>query len=253
MSASAERPLEGRVVALTGASSGIGRQLADALVRAGASVLLGARRLDRIEELAGTLERTRAVALDVTSEESRAGFVAAAVDTFGRLDGLVNNAGVSNVKPALRETTEEFERVVQTNLVGAFSLARLAADRMKDAGGSIVNVASIAGYRATDRLPAAGYTASKAGLVGLTRELGAQWARYRIRVNALAPGFFETEMTEGLFDDAGNEPDWLNLSIPMRRTGAPGELDAALVFLLGDGSAYVTGQTIVVDGGLTAR
>jgi NAD(P)-dependent dehydrogenase (short-subunit alcohol dehydrogenase family) len=220
---------------------------------AGASLVLGARRVERVEELAGELPDAFGTALDVTSEESRRAFIATAVARYGHLDGLVNNAGVSNVKPALRETPEEFDAVIQTNLVGPFSLARLAAEQMKAYGGSIVNVASIAGLRATEQLPAAAYTASKAGLVGLTRELGAQWARYRIRVNALAPGFFETEMTAGLFSGETAEPEWLNASIPQRRTGAPGELDAALIFLLGDGSSYMTGQTIVIDGGLTAR
>lgn len=247
------RALEGRVVALTGASAGFGRQFARALSDAGASLVLGARRVERVEELASELPDALGAALDVTSEESRRAFVAGAVARFGRLDGLVNNAGISNVKPALRETADEFDAVIQTNLVGPFSLARLAAEQMKERGGSIVNVASIAGFRATEKLPAAGYTASKAGLVGLTRELGAQWARYRIRVNALAPGFFETEMTAGLFGDGTGEPEWLNTSIPQRRTGAPGELDAALIFLLGEGSSYMTGQTIVIDGGLTAR
>jgi NAD(P)-dependent dehydrogenase (short-subunit alcohol dehydrogenase family) len=253
MSASVSRPLDGRVVALTGASAGFGRQFARALSVAGASLLLGARRVERVEELAGELPDAVATALDVTSEESRSAFIAAAVARFGRLDGLVNNAGVSNVKPAMRETAEEFDAVIQTNLVGPFSLARLAAEQMKERGGSIVNVASIAGFRATEQLPAAAYTASKTGLVGLTRELGTQWARYGIRVNALAPGFFETEMTAGLFAGDAGEPEWLSASIPLRRSGEPGELDAALIFLLGEGSSYMTGQTIVVDGGLTAR
>jgi hypothetical protein len=249
----AEPALSGRVVALTGASSGIGSQFAHAISAAGASVVLGARRLDRIEALAAKLESAVAVALDVTSEESRSAFVATAVERFGRLDGLVNNAGVSNAIPALRESAEEFDRVIQTNLVGPFSLARLAAERMKEHGGSIVNIASINGFRATDRIPAAGYTASKAGLVGLTRELGAQWARYGIRVNAVAPGFFESEMTEALFTGRAEGPDWLTESIPLRRTGKAGELDDAVLFLLSDGSSYMTGQTIVIDGGLTAR
>ena len=143
--------------------------------------------------------------------------------------------------------------MIQTNLIGPFALARLAAEQMKANGGSIVNVSSIAGYRATARLPAAGYTASKAGLIGLTRELGTQWARYGIRVNALAPGFFPTEMTAELIPEDRGEPEWLVSSIPLARVGRSGELDESLIFLLSERSSYMTGQTIVVDGGLTAR
>jgi hypothetical protein len=242
--------LQGEVVVLTGAGSGLGRQMARALAGAGAQVVLAARRLDRIEELAAELPGTTAVACDVADEEARTRLIDRTVEQHGRITGLVNNAGISSARRALDETSEEFERILQTNLVAPFALARHAARYMKDAGGAIVNVASIASLRATP-VPAAGYTASKAGLAGLTRELAAQWGRYGIRVNALAPGWFPTEMTGGLFDDPAG-PDWMSAT-PLRRPGRVEELDTALVFLLDPRSSFLTGHTLVVDGGLTAQ
>jgi NAD(P)-dependent dehydrogenase (short-subunit alcohol dehydrogenase family) len=245
------QPLHDQVVVLTGASSGLGEQMARALSAAGGTVVLAARRLDRLEALAAELPDALVVECDVTCEEDRIRLIDRAVETYGRIDGLVNNAGVSNVVRAFEESVEDFDRVLQTNLVAPFSLAKHTARSMKERGGSIVNVASIAGLRAT-RLPAAAYTASKTGLVGLTRELATQWGRHGIRVNALAPGWFPTEMTEGLFGDGG-DPEWISSATPLGRSGRSGELDTALVFLLDPASSFVTGQTIVVDGGLTAR
>jgi NAD(P)-dependent dehydrogenase (short-subunit alcohol dehydrogenase family) len=246
----AERALEDRVIVLTGASSGLGSQLAGALSAAGARTVLAARRLERLEAMASKLEGSLAVECDVTDDDSRERLIETTVKRCGRIDGLVNNAGYSIVKPALAESVEDFTRILEINLVAPFALARLAAQQMKSSGGAIVNIASIAGFRATP-LPTAGYVASKAGLIGLTRELAAQWARYEIRVNAVAPGWFETELTSPLFD-GGVQPDWIVAATPLRRAGRAGELDAAVTFLLGDQSSYITGHTLVVDGGLTA-
>jgi NAD(P)-dependent dehydrogenase (short-subunit alcohol dehydrogenase family) len=246
--------LDGAVVILTGASSGLGVQLARALDSAGAQVVLAARRTERLSELA---ERLRSepltVRCDVTAEADRARLVESTLDRFGRVDGLINNAGITTVAPALREGVEAFRNVLDVNLVAPFALSLLVANHMRDVGGgAIVNVASIAGLRALHRIPEAGYTASKAGLINLTRELAAQWGRYEIRVNAVAPGQFQSEMTEGLFDTQGVLPDWVRERIPLGRAGRSRELDGAVLFLLHPCSSYVTGQTLAVDGGATS-
>jgi NAD(P)-dependent dehydrogenase (short-subunit alcohol dehydrogenase family) len=247
-------PLTDRVVLITGASSGLGVQMAGAAARAGARVVLAARRRDRLEEVAGAIDGADFVAADVAVAEDRRRLIDTVVERFGRLDALVNNAGVSHTGPALRQTGSEFARVLEVNLVAPFELSCLAVAAMRGngrGGGSIVNVASVMALRSVDPFPDAAYVASKAGLVGLTRELASQWGRYGVRVNALAPGFFESEMTAGFLD--GGAPDWLLGATPLKRVGAAGELDDALVFLLGPGSEFMTGQTLVVDGGLATR
>lgn len=245
--------LDGAVVVLTGASSGLGAQFARALDGAGARLVLGARRVGRLRELAETMERTPVVGeCDVTRGEDREGLVRLALESYGRVDGLVNNAGTTVVAPAFREGVEAFRSVLEVNLVAPYALSLLAAAEMrKTGGGAIVNVASIAGMRALHRIPEAGYAASKAGLINLTRELAAQWGRYSIRVNAIAPGQFETEMTGELFD-GGETPEWVRERTPLGRAGRPGELDGSLLMLLHPASSYITGQTIAVDGGVTA-
>lgn len=246
-------PLQGRVVVITGASSGLGVQMATAASRAGASVVLAARRRDRLEEIARGLPRADAVPADVADSADRRRLIATAVERHGRIDALVNNAGVSHTGPALRQEVADFARVLEVNLVAPFELACLAATAMrKTGGGSIVNIASVMGMRSVDQAPDAAYVASKAGLIGLTRELASQWGRHGIRVNALAPGFFASEMTEG-FISPGDAPDWLRAQTPLQRTGHAGELDEPLLFLLGPGSAFVTGQVLLVDGGLATR
>jgi NAD(P)-dependent dehydrogenase (short-subunit alcohol dehydrogenase family) len=245
--------LPGSVVILTGASSGLGAQLAGALSDAGARLTLAARRLDRLEHLAAQLGAdVLTVPCDVSRAEDRERVVQATIERYGRIDGLVNNAGITNVAPALREQLDEFRSVADVNLIAPFALSVLAARQMRQSGGGrIVNVASIAGLRALFRIPQASYTASKAGLINLTRELAVQWGRYDIRVNAVAPGQFASEMTQELFAD-GQLPDWVQERIPLGRAGRAGELDGAVLFLLHDASSYITGQTLVVDGGLTA-
>jgi NAD(P)-dependent dehydrogenase (short-subunit alcohol dehydrogenase family) len=244
--------LSDKVIIVTGASSGLGEQFARVLAEAGATVALAARRVDRIGALAESLPGAAAIGCDVTQDEDCERLVDEVITRFGRLDVLVNNAGISNVTPALREDPADFRSVIAVNLVAPFVLARAAAVQMsKSGGGAIITVASIFGLRAAGTMPQAAYAASKGGLVNLTRELAAQWARYSIRVNALAPGFFRSELTEGLWEHERLR-EWMDSRTPMRREGRSGELDGALLFLAGPGSSYVTGQTIAVDGGWTA-
>src|SRR3954453_2680979 len=212
-------PLTDRVVLITGASSGLGVQMAGAAARAGARVVLAARRRDRLEEVAGEIDGADFVAADVAVAEDRRRLIDTVVERFGRLDALVNNAGVSHTGPALRQTGSEFARVLEVNLVAPFELSCLAVAAMRangGGGGSIVNVASVMALRSVDPFPDAAYVASKAGLIGLTRELASQWGRHGVRVNALAPGVFASEMTAGFLD--GGAPDWLGGAAP-RKSG----------------------------------
>jgi NAD(P)-dependent dehydrogenase (short-subunit alcohol dehydrogenase family) len=245
---------ENRVVIVTGASSGLGEQVARALAAAGATPVLAARRAERLARLERELPGVHAVACDVTAARDRERLVETVIDRYGRLDGLVNNAGVGATAPALRTSADTFARVLDLNLTAPFALSCLAASRMRaDGGGAIVNVASVMGLRSIGQIPDAAYVASKAGLVGLTRELASQWGRYGIRVNAVAPGFFPSEMTAGLQDDGEDFPEFLTGQTPLGRAGRVGELDAAVLFLLGPSSGFVTGTVLAVDGGLGVR
>src|SRR4051794_14593680 len=247
---------QGAVVIVTGASSGLGRQLAGALAATGAIPVLAARRADRLAHLRGALPGADAVACDVTDAADRERLVATVLERHGRLDGLVNNAGAGATGPALRTSADAFARVLDLNLTAPFALACLAANAMRDGGGgggSIVNVASVMGLRSIGEIPDAAYVASKAGIIGLTRELASQWGRYGIRVNAVAPGFFASEMTAELGDDPEAFPEFLLSRTPLRRGGRPGELDEAVLFLLGAGSSFVTGHVLSVDGGMAVR
>ncbi|QTI68071.1 SDR family NAD(P)-dependent oxidoreductase [Gordonia polyisoprenivorans] len=243
--------LTDKVVVVTGASSGLGVSFAIAFAEAGADVVLAARRTDRLADTAARVEATGRKALSVTADvadpESCQKVIDAAIEAFGRVDVLINNAGIGTAVPATRETPEQFRNVIDVNLNGSYWMAQ-AAGRVMQPGSSIINISSILGIT-TASLPQAAYAASKAGIIGLTRDLAQQWgARKGIRVNALAPGFFKSEMTDGYKDG------YLDSQMPrvlLGRTGDPAELAATAVWLASPAGGYVTGQTLAVDGGIT--
>ena len=243
--------LDGKVAIVTGASSGLGVAFAQGLAEAGADVALGARRVDRMAETARLVEgagrSSLTVATDVASPEDCDALVAATMAELGRVDVLVNNAGIGTAVPATRETPEQFRQVIDVNLNGCYWMAQ-ACGRVMQPGSSIINISSVLGLT-TAGLPQAAYASSKAGLIGLARDLAQQWTRRKgIRVNAIAPGFFDSEMTdqypEGYLESQGDR-------IPAGRKGDPRELAATAVFLASDADGYITGQTLAVDGGMT--
>ena len=244
--------LEGKKVLITGASSGLGNHFARLCASYGAHVAVAARRRERLESLveeidAGGKGSAAAFALDVTDQASIEGCIGRVTDHFGGVDVLVNNAGVSGAGAALDQPKDTFDHVIDTNLRGVWKMAIEAATVMRNQGvqGAIVNIASIVGIR-----PAAGlsaYAVSKAGVVHMTKALGLEWARYGIRVNALAPGYFETEINEGYFDSEQGEK--MLRRVPMRRVGHMVELNGPFLLLATGASAYMTGTTLTVDGG----
>jgi NAD(P)-dependent dehydrogenase (short-subunit alcohol dehydrogenase family) len=243
--------LDGKVAIVTGASSGLGVAFAQAFAEAGADVVLGARRVDRLADTAGLVEaagrRAIAVETDVASPEACQHLVDSAMETFGRVDVLVNNAGIGTAVPATREQPEQFRQVIDVNLNGCYWMAQ-ACGRVMEPGSSVINISSVLGLT-TAGLPQAAYAASKAGLIGLTRDLAQQWTgRKGIRVNAIAPGFFESEMTDQ-YPDGYLEAQ--QARIPAGRKGDPRELAATAVFLASPAAGYITGQTLPVDGGMT--
>jgi NAD(P)-dependent dehydrogenase (short-subunit alcohol dehydrogenase family) len=246
--------IDGKVAIVTGASSGLGARFARVLGAAGAKVALVARRRERLEALARELEDAVAVPADLSELDAVGSVVERTLERYGRVDVLVNNAGMVDVHPAEKEPLEEFRKVIDVNLVAPFALSQHAARAMLEGGegGAIVNVASVLGLVGVGQIPQAGYAASKGGLVNLTRELSAQWSRKGIRVNAIAPGWFESEMTAGMFSEEGKGTQWVARRAPLGRHGREGELDGALLFLASDASSYVTGQILAVDGGWTS-
>src|SRR5271154_5317271 len=243
--------LDGKVAIVTGASSGLGVAFAKALAEAGAGPLLAPRGADRLKETRALVEergrRALTVTADVALPEDAQAVVDAAMTEFGQVDVLVNNAGKGTAVPATREKPEQFREVIDINLNGSYWMAQ-ACGRVMKPGSSIINVASVVALT-SGGLPQAAYSASKAGLIGLTRDLAVQWTgRKGIRVNALAPGFFPSEMTDQLPD---GYIDSQLPRVPAGRPGDPAELAAALVFLASAAAAYITGTTLVVDGGLT--
>jgi NAD(P)-dependent dehydrogenase (short-subunit alcohol dehydrogenase family) len=245
--------VEDLVVIVTGASSGIGLRMATTLARAGATVCAVARRADRLQELAAAEERVVPLVADVADAEGRSELVRHVLDTYGRVDVLVNNAGTSNIAKIADESVADLRRVLEVNLVAPFDLSKLAGAAMIDQpqGGSIINVASIVGLVGLGRMPQAAYASSKGALVNLTRELAAQWARKGVRVNAIAPGWFPTELTEDLFQEESGR-NWVRGLTPMGRPGELHELDGLLLLLASRASSYMTGTVIPVDGGWTA-
>lgn len=243
--------LDGKVAIVTGASSGLGVAFAIALAEAGADLVLAARREDRLAETKAKVEalgrRAIAVRADVAEPEDADRVVQQAMEEFGHIDILVNNAGIGTAVPATRETPEQFRQVIDINLNGAYWFAQ-ACGRVMKPGSAIINISSIIGLT-TAGLPQAAYSASKAGLIGLTRDLAAQWTgRKGIRVTAIAPGFFATEMTDQYQDDY---VDQVLGRVVSDRFGKPEELAATVVFLASDAAGYITGPTLPVDGGVT--
>ncbi|QQS25586.1 MAG: glucose 1-dehydrogenase [Actinomycetota bacterium] len=245
--------LDGRTAVVTGASSGLGDRFARVLHAVGANVVLAARRLDRLEALAAELPGALAVTTDVADSAARERLVAAAVERFGRVDVLVNNAGVGQKVAVEEESLDVFRDAIEVNVTAVWHLAKLCAAHMIPAGGgSIVNVASMLGHVASTPVKQAHYCASKGAVVNLTRELAVQWARKGVRVNALCPGWFPSEMTAEMQDDAGSQR-FVQQNSPIPRMGESHELDGALLLLASDAGSFVTGQSIIVDGGWTAR
>jgi NAD(P)-dependent dehydrogenase (short-subunit alcohol dehydrogenase family) len=241
--------LDGRVALVTGASGGLGAHLAGALARAGAKVALTARREAPLKALAAELPGSLAVPCDITDAADRAEALRVVTGQLGPVDVLVNNAGLSRVEPAERQSEQSFAEVVAVNLTAVFALSsEVAAGMLARGHGSIVNIASVYGLVGSGSLPQAAYAASKGGVVNLTRELAAQWAGRGVRVNALCPGWFRSEMTADMLDTAEGR-GWVERRTPMRRVGEPHELDGPLLFLAGPASSYVTGAALPVDGG----
>lgn len=244
--------LTGRTALVTGASSGLGARFARTLAAAGATVWAAARRKERLEELAAQEPRIRPIAGDVSAEADRAAMIERIVADTGPLDVLVNNAGVGSGARPLDEESHAFAQVLHTNLVGPFHLAQLAARAADGRDLSIVNVSSIVGVVSTAPRGGASYAAGKAGLIGLTRQLAGHWGTRGVRANALAPGWFRTEMNDAMFTDEASLK-WIERNTMVRRPGRPAELDGALLFLASPASSYCTGQVLAVDGGWTAR
>ncbi|AZZ81305.1 putative oxidoreductase [Gordonia namibiensis NBRC 108229] len=241
----------GKVVIVTGASSGLGVSFARGFAEAGADVVLAARRAEKLADTAAAVEalgrKALVVPADVSDPEQCQRVVDAAMETFGKVDVLINNAGVGTAYPATRETPEQFRNVIDINLNGSYWMAQ-SCGRVMQPGSAIVNISSILGIT-TAGLPQAAYAASKAGVIGLTRDLAQQWgSRKGIRVNAIAPGFFESEMTDTY------QPGYLDSQMPrvvLGRTGHGEELAATAIWLASAAAGYVTGQTLAVDGGVT--
>ncbi|MEU7814814.1 SDR family oxidoreductase [Pseudonocardia sp. NPDC049154] len=249
--------LDGRVAVVTGASSGLGLRFARVLAEAGADVAVGARRAEGLalarEAVEGAGRRCAAVPTDVSDDAHCAALVAAAVEELGRVDVLVNNAGIGYAARSEKDDPARAAELFAVNLLGAYQMAVHVGRTLiaQGEGGSIVNIGSALGST-TGPLPEAAYSASKAGVAGMTRDLAAQWARHGIRVNTLAPGWFASEMTGPLLEREHRAAQ-LAASAALGRIGRPEELDGPLLLLASDAGSYITGSTLTVDGGWSMR
>lgn len=245
--------LDGQVAIVTGASSGLGDRFARVLHAVGAQVVVAARRAERLERLAEELPGTVAVEADLSEAADRERLVRETLDRFGQIDVLVNNAGIGHAVSVEDESLDVFRDAMELNVTAIWHLSKLCGESMVAAGsGSIVNVASMLGHVASTPIKQAHYCASKGAVVNLTRELAAQWARKGIRVNALCPGWFPSEMTAGMETDEASQR-FVQTNTPIPRMGEPHELDGALLLLAGAAGTFITGQSLIVDGGWTAR
>ena len=238
---------------VTGASSGLGQRIARVLHGVGARVVVTARRMDRLQQLVADLPDGVAIQADLSTGADRERAVREALDACGRIDVLVNNAGITVAAPVEEEELEDFQSVLEVNAVAPWHLAKLCAPSMiNNGGGSIINVASILGMVGGTPIRQAGYCSSKGAVINLSRELALQWARKGIRVNALCPGWFPSELTADMVADPSSQR-FIARNSPIPRMGYEHELDGAVLLLATDASTFITGQTIVVDGGWTAR
>jgi len=245
--------LDGQVALVTGASSGLGDHFARVLHAVGAKVVVSARRSERLDRLVEELPGAVAVTADVSVEADRERLVADVLDRYGRVDVLVNNAGVGEVVGVENESLDWFRTAMEVNVTAVWHLSKLCAPSMIDGGsGAIVNVASMLGHVGSTPVKQAHYCASKGAVVNLTRELALQWARKGIRVNALCPGWFPSEMTADMDGDEGSER-FISMNSPIPRMGELHELDGALLLLSTSAGTFLTGQSVIVDGGWTAR
>jgi NAD(P)-dependent dehydrogenase (short-subunit alcohol dehydrogenase family) len=245
--------LDGQVAIVTGASSGLGARFARVLHAVGAKVVLAARRVDRLEELAAELPGSLVIGTDLSLAQDRERLVAATLEQFGRVDVLVNNAGVGAATRVEDETLEQFQFAMEVNVTAVWHLSKLCGESMVAAGsGSIINVASMLGHVASAPIKQAHYCASKGAVINMTRELVAQWGRKGVRVNALSPGWFKSEMTGDMDTDEASQA-FVKANAMLPRMGGDDELDGALLLLASRAGGYMTGHSLLVDGGWTAR
>ena len=245
--------LDGRVAIVTGASAGLGAHFARVLHGAGARVVVAARRLERLESLVADLAGAVAMEADLSRAEDRERLIERTVAEVGVPRVLVNNAGIGYKVPVEKEELDWFREVMEVNVTAIWHLSKLCAPHMIDTGsGNIVNIASMFGMVGASPVKQAHYCASKGAVINLSRELGLQWARKGIRVNALCPGWFPSEMTAGMDTDDASQA-FVRTNTPLQRMGHEHELDGALLLLASSAGSFITGQTLVVDGGWTAR
>jgi NAD(P)-dependent dehydrogenase (short-subunit alcohol dehydrogenase family) len=249
--------LKGKVAIVTGASSGLGTQFAKALAKQGATVVIVARRVEKLEKLAEEIKQLGVDCLpimcDVTEEDDIKTAVEGTIKEFGKIDILVNNAGVASTGPTEDFPVEEWEKVINTNLTGVFLFSKHVGKHMiENKYGKIINISSIAGFLGFEGMSTAAYSASKGAVVNLTRALADEWGKYNIYVNSIAPGFFPSEMTQA-YTDNDQFTGYVKSRTSLDRWGKDGELNGALIYFASDASSYTTGQILPVDGGWTAE